>query len=74
MRNTKEPSKLDQWLRSRRRRYSLMVLMVHQNSLILLFLLPHPLDFDDLSCIWKDVVSGNLLSRFGTDSFTGRGE
>ena len=50
MRNTQEPSQLDEWLRGRRRSSSLMALMAHQISLILLFLWPHSLDFDDSSC------------------------
>jgi len=51
MRNTQEPSQLDECLRSRRSSISLMALMAHQYSLILLFLWPHSMDLDDSSCI-----------------------
>jgi len=51
MRNTQESKKLDEGLRCRRRSSSLMALMAHQTSLILLFLLPHPMEFGDPSCV-----------------------
>ena len=50
VRNTQEPRQLHEGLRCRRRSSSLMALMAHQFSLILLFLLPHSLEFDDPSC------------------------
>jgi hypothetical protein len=56
MKNTQEPGELDNWLRSRRRSRSLMALMAHQISLILLFLLPHSLDLVDPSGILERYI------------------
>jgi hypothetical protein len=44
---------LVQWLRSRRSNSLLMALIAHQNTLILLFLLPQSLDLADPSCNMK---------------------
>jgi len=51
VRYAQEPSQLDEWLRCRRRSSSVMALMAHQNSLILLFLCPHSMDLDDSKCV-----------------------
>ena len=73
MRNTQGAKELYEWLRSRRRSSSLMALMAHQTSLILLFLLPQTLDLFDSSGSFGRYSVSPLSDQFSNESLHWKG-